>query len=508
MGTTTIDTLISKINNPANINGSMIKVILITPVASEGLSFYNAREIHLVEPWYHFNRSVQIIGRGIRNCRHQQLPFKDRNVTVFMHASIGENIEKESIDLHALRISTRKYSESKEIDKIISNNSLDCILMKNINYFSKSIFKIGKVPIETSQGILIDYEFGDDEKLEPKCIAEQSNIKITGYRNDTYKHLIINTQTLLRKMIVNEIRNDEYFIPLDKLQQMIEIDERLLFETIKSSIYPNILIDGYIILPHANGLHIMKVNNFEHKNLNIIYDKKKEYVPNVKQINNDVTGIISKIKIDKTNFKRAIISLYSSLDQSTFEKLVHHFLTNDTLDEYSSYIASCLYMQGALIGKKEIASYKNDKNNYIGFVNIFNSINDFDVIIYNKNDDKYRDANEKEKMELIKNRTKNPTIPINMSTEKMAWGAFFPKNVKDSTEKINVFKIFTPGHSVGKKTGIDCTSVKKNDHIKIIEDLGNMYKDGTKIQNCITIANELMEKGRMTLLPSYIPTIY
>jgi hypothetical protein len=28
-----------------------IKVILITPVASEGLSFNNTREIHLIEPW-------------------------------------------------------------------------------------------------------------------------------------------------------------------------------------------------------------------------------------------------------------------------------------------------------------------------------------------------------------------------------------------------------------------------------------------------------------------------
>ena len=73
MGNTKIDDLIKIINSEPNYNGAKIKVILITPVASEGLSFYNTREIHLAEPWYHFNRADQIIGRGIRNCRHNRL---------------------------------------------------------------------------------------------------------------------------------------------------------------------------------------------------------------------------------------------------------------------------------------------------------------------------------------------------------------------------------------------------------------------------------------------------
>ena len=52
-----IDKLLPIINNPKNINGELLKVILMTPVASEGLSFYNARELHIVEPWYHFNKA-------------------------------------------------------------------------------------------------------------------------------------------------------------------------------------------------------------------------------------------------------------------------------------------------------------------------------------------------------------------------------------------------------------------------------------------------------------------
>jgi len=201
MGSTQIDTLISKINKPENINGDLVKVILITPVASEGLSFFNAREIHLIEPWYHFNRPEQIIGRGIRNCRHQNLPLEDRNTTVYLHASINDNENKETIDIHALRISTRKYIDSIKVDKIIRDNSLDCILMKNINYFPKSIFNIGKVKLNTSQNKIYEYEFGDNDKIEPACYDKKAYMDADGYNSEAYKHLLKRTQNSLKGLL-------------------------------------------------------------------------------------------------------------------------------------------------------------------------------------------------------------------------------------------------------------------------------------------------------------------
>ena len=86
-------------------------ILLYRVVYHEGLSFNNVREIHLIEPWFHFNRVDQVIGRGIRNCSHQNLPITDKNVSVFMYASI-ENYNKESADIHAYRISSRKIYQS------------------------------------------------------------------------------------------------------------------------------------------------------------------------------------------------------------------------------------------------------------------------------------------------------------------------------------------------------------------------------------------------------------
>ena len=71
---------LSKFNDPSNKNGDTIKIALINEVASEGVTFKNVREIHILEPWYNMNKIEQIIGRGVRYFSHQALPEEKRNV--------------------------------------------------------------------------------------------------------------------------------------------------------------------------------------------------------------------------------------------------------------------------------------------------------------------------------------------------------------------------------------------------------------------------------------------
>ena len=41
--------------------------------------------VHLMEPYWHPVRLEQVIGRARRICSHQDLPEKDRNVTVNLY---------------------------------------------------------------------------------------------------------------------------------------------------------------------------------------------------------------------------------------------------------------------------------------------------------------------------------------------------------------------------------------------------------------------------------------
>jgi len=514
MGSTTIDKLIKVINDPKNIDGSKIKVILITPVASEGLSFYNTREIHLIEPWYHFNRSVQIIGRGIRNCRHQNLPLEYKNTTVFMHASVEKDNSKETIDLHAFRISTRKFKISNDIDNIINNNSLDCYLMKNINYFPKSLFKLGKIPIVTSQGVTIDYEYGDSDLIEPKCNIN-NKIDTDGFRKETYRHVTGNVITILKNLIINSINNDIFFINYKTLLEAIDFDEKVIMESIRKIIYPNVLLEDYTLIPHEDGIHIIKIQKNIPNKIKIILDEtnSKSAIEEPKNIilKEDKETKLSKkkediINIDINNINNTFIALYSSLDNKTYISIVKNILENEILNERDEYIAKCLYLQGALIGKKEIKTKNN--NTYIGYVNIFNlnqeTNENLDATIYIKQENKYRDCTENEIEELKKNRSKPIYIP-DMTDEKMPWGIYYPKKINKSDIIMNVFKIYTIGKSIGKKTGIDCTSLKKDIQKTILEQLNVPDADGKKFENCNIIVKELLNKGRLIMLPIYKP---
>jgi hypothetical protein len=504
MGNTTIDGLLKIINSPKNIDGSQIKVILITPVAGEGLSFYNIREMHLVEPWFHFNRVTQIIGRGIRNCRHQYLPLEERNVSVYMHSSY-DGKEKETTDIHAFRIAAHKYIQTSIIDKVIRDNAVDCFLMKNINYFPKSLFELGKIKIRTSQNLEIDYEFGDNPIEEPKCSynVDTNDLDISDLHIDTYKHFIKAIQNKIRRIILNAIHEGEYYITFKKILNEVNFNEQIVYQSINNSVYPNILIDGYTLIPHNEGIHIISINPEKITKLRITYEEPVKEV----QSNNKKCNVNKLNAIAKKNIDIATIALYMYLDSECFIELVKTLIESNVLSETDEFIANILYKEGALIGNNEIRSIKTDTptSKYIGYVNIFND-KKFEGIVYVNG--KYRDMIEREEAELFSRRQNISDVskPNDMTHEKVAWGIITPVLDKKTNIYKNVFKLLTAGSSVGKKTGIVCSSLQKKSHDDILNQMGiRQNLSDTKENSCIFIAQELLKINRISIIPEYKP---
>ena len=531
MGNTKIDDLIKIINSGENYNGAKIKVILITPVASEGLSFYNTREIHLIEPWYHFNRSDQIIGRGIRNCRHNRLNIEKRNVSVFMHASVNDDDTRESIDINAFRISTRKYIESKKIDKIIMDNAIDCHLMKNINYFPKSIFKLDNVNIETSQGALIKYNFGDEEINEPKC-QNNSDIKInsSGFRSEIYKHLLSNIKTTIKNIIsgyLNDNNNNNIYIDFETLKNKMgnDIDNDILMYAIKNIIYPNILIDNKYIIRYKNGLLI---NNIEtekaHKIIrynNDILIKKIGNASNASSASSASSNaassvankakiegnrkallkIIDKLDIDRKDINKTTISLYLRITAAEFKILISYILksypsqADDEFDRDIQFISDCLYRQGILIKSEDIPSYDDNPNEYIGYVNMFNenSEDDNTYIQYNENDKKlikkYKNYTEylNHIDEIQKARLRKNIKLYNTTTNTEQNVGPVSKSIKEYfSNRINN-NIYIPQDMTNEKTAWGIIVRSKNKYILKLFSTGNGKKTG---RVCETFTDE------------------
>ena len=144
-----------------NKNGDLIKVIIISEAASEGLDFKFVRQVHILEPWYNLYRLAQIEGRGIRTLSHCGLPFEKRNCMIFLHGTImNSNRNIETIDCYIYRNAESKAIEIGKISRILKENAIDCKL--NINQQKLTQENIKKIinkkvfNIQSSNGIIIN----------------------------------------------------------------------------------------------------------------------------------------------------------------------------------------------------------------------------------------------------------------------------------------------------------------------------------------------------------------
>jgi N-acetylneuraminic acid mutarotase len=62
--------MVSAARSDANKDGTLVKVIVGSQVASEGIDLRFVREIHVFDDWFHLNKMEQVLGRGVRTCSH------------------------------------------------------------------------------------------------------------------------------------------------------------------------------------------------------------------------------------------------------------------------------------------------------------------------------------------------------------------------------------------------------------------------------------------------------
>lgn len=114
--------------NADNMDGSKVKVIIISKAGSEGLDFKAIRQVHILEPWFNMNRIEQIIGRGVRNLSHCALPFKQRNVQIYLHCTLIDGAEEEAADLYLYRLAEKKATQIGKVTRVLKASAADCIL--------------------------------------------------------------------------------------------------------------------------------------------------------------------------------------------------------------------------------------------------------------------------------------------------------------------------------------------------------------------------------------------
>ncbi len=128
-----ISKFLSAVKKPTNRDGSQIRVVVAGPIVSEGVDFRYMRQIHVIDPWWNMSRIDQVVGRGLRTCSHQILPFEEQNCSVYFHV-VRTGDGKECFDEYTYRTKVeQKAMKIARVRKVMAESAMDCPLQNQIN---------------------------------------------------------------------------------------------------------------------------------------------------------------------------------------------------------------------------------------------------------------------------------------------------------------------------------------------------------------------------------------
>ena len=220
------------VTNQRNVDGSQVKVVIISQAGAEGLDLKFIRQVHVMEPWYNLSRIEQIIGRAVRTCSHRDLPFTERNVQIMLYASTIAGSETESADMYVYRQAEARAMRIGAAARVLKEASVDCLL--NIEQMGFTVEQMDQVVPQTlGSGQTIEYAVGDRPftaacdymstctyKCRPVATLEEA---LAGKEPvlDTYGEsgLVLNTERVMQK--IRDVFSDRYFASKSKLVSFV-----------------------------------------------------------------------------------------------------------------------------------------------------------------------------------------------------------------------------------------------------------------------------------------------
>jgi len=141
---------------PDNRDGRVCNVFMLSKAGAEGISLFNTRQVHIMEPYWNNVRVQQVIGRAIRLCSHMNLPWDDRVVDIFTYLSILPNMKDvegesaterigglddgKSTDKIIFDIAVKKQVLANELERVLQESAIDCVLIRESSTIEKKCF--------------------------------------------------------------------------------------------------------------------------------------------------------------------------------------------------------------------------------------------------------------------------------------------------------------------------------------------------------------------------------
>jgi hypothetical protein len=243
--------------------GSQVKVIIGSQVASEGLDLKCVREMHVLDSWYHLNRTDQIIGRAIRYCSHSALravearegvpPMTYNNCLIYLHALMIPDFE--TADLYAYRLAIQKALMVGHVQRLIKKNAFDC----NLELEAISFVGLKDRPQKDAQGnemvgSLNDQDFTtycDYQRCRHECAVTVARSEEEGLRLDMSTFGVEDARSIVLKNQdrVRALFEDRIMVPETMVQDIFgdlpwEIRSAALLELLDPRSFQIVRPDG------------------------------------------------------------------------------------------------------------------------------------------------------------------------------------------------------------------------------------------------------------------------
>uniref|UniRef100_A0A6C0K463 Helicase ATP-binding domain-containing protein n=1 Tax=viral metagenome TaxID=1070528 RepID=A0A6C0K463_9ZZZZ len=256
-----------------NASGALMKVIIGSQIAGEGVDLRFVREVHVMDSWYHLNKTEQVIGRAIRFCSHSALPVNKRNSTIYLYCAVfpEEESDRETAELYNYRVSFQKAVLVGNVTRALKIHAIDC----NLNHDAILIQGQDAVEqVDSQRAIRPDVDINDkpftaicdwNGSCEYAC-GTPIEIKIKGSDDTTYSEFAANWRIASLKQQFRDLFAKQPFYEFTTLWTDIFEDVPAAARTeLFASVVDNKMfqvsyngIQGYV--KYCNGYYVFQPN--------------------------------------------------------------------------------------------------------------------------------------------------------------------------------------------------------------------------------------------------------
>jgi superfamily II DNA or RNA helicase len=365
-------------NSTNNIDGRLIKICLGSKVMNEGVTLQNIKEIHILDVHYNLGKVDQVIGRGIRMCKHiNSITDDNRFPKVNIYRYVVSHLEKKNkkftkkekimapltSDEILYQKAELKYLTIKNIEHALKEIAIDCPLLLNGNIFPEELEKSKDCVYPTLENVKAGKKICpvlcDFHECDLKCDSKKLNDKYYDNKEKTYKlnlkdldfntfndnlakHEIINIKNIIKdlyrfkhvylyKEILDEIKKniephkielfDEYFLD-QAIEDMMPKSEND-FNNFKDTIFDKYDRPGYLI---QRGKYYIFQPFDENEDVSMFYRENiKINQPNLVSINNYIKQKFGNKFIDQEENKDIDVSDNKKYNQYNFEDVYDYY---------------------------------------------------------------------------------------------------------------------------------------------------------------------------------------